>query len=196
MLCSYCLLGLCGFILARQILLPQPIAPQLCGTHCGSDTVTYHLFLWEEIVTKRSDSAVEKGSKLMDIEDFASCREHVAPQSVEIEALVVSCDIWLRWILDFRHLWVVLYSLPCPHPGSDHIPAAPMPWIQRLRSPMLLSSTLYCWDLTRAPFFLLPPNSLTSLHNLLHQASLVPRASARVLSRFIQGLRRLFSLWN
>lgn len=88
MLCSYCLLGLCGFILARQILLPRPIAPQLCGTHCRSDTVTYRLFLWKEIVTNRSDSAVEKGRKLMEVKDFASFREHVAPQSVTIEALV------------------------------------------------------------------------------------------------------------
>lgn len=97
----------------------------LCGTHCGFDTVTYRLFLWEEIVTNRSDSVVEKGSKLMDVKDFANCRECVAPQSVAIEALVVSCDIWLRWILDFRHLWVVVYSLPCPHTGSDHIPFCP-----------------------------------------------------------------------
>lgn len=62
-----------------------------------------------------------------------------------------------------------------------------MPWIQRLCSSMLLSSTLYCWDPIWAPFPLLPPNSLTSLHYLLHRASLVPRASARVLSGFIQG---------
>lgn len=49
-------------------------ATALCGTHCGFDTVTYRLFLWEEIVTNRSDSVVEKGSKLMDVKDFANCR--------------------------------------------------------------------------------------------------------------------------